>query len=39
MVTGFTHLVGKLIWNILVGFVCASLVFVTYMHKTEQAAQ
>ena len=30
MVTGFTHLVGKLIWNILVGFVFASLVFVTY---------
>mgnify|MGYP000887018501 FL=1 len=30
MVTGFAHLVGKLIWNILVGFICASLVFVTY---------
>lgn len=30
MVTGFAHLVGKLIWNILVGFICASLVFMTY---------
>ena len=30
MVTGFAQLVGKLIWNILVGFMCASLVFVTY---------
>ena len=30
MIAGFIHLVGKIIWNILVGFVCASLVFVTY---------